>query len=117
MGRIGYEEKIRRRKSRKTNHAALRAENSKKSETTGKSLQRKLRGILANCGLTNTQLSDFSGLSTSKVFTFIKGYRGKLMLNSFIALVRAAGYRIRLEKVEDVADQYRSHRRVSLPPL
>jgi hypothetical protein len=98
----------------KTDHAAARAANGKKADAESRAVCAELRKILLDCGLGRGQLSDFSGLVPQKISEFMVHYNRGLRLSSLIGLAQAAGYKITFEKLEAVADQYRSYRRVKV---
>ena len=92
-------------------HAERRAEARKVAENSSMACQRELRRILKNCGLTNTQISDCSGVSPATVSRFMRYNSQRMLLENVVAFVRAAGYRITFEKLPKESDIFRPMRR------
>ncbi len=111
------EEKKAKRKATKKRHADLRKTNGSVAHQTAKVLQSNLRAVLANCGLTQMQISDFSGVSPTVVCALTRRYRGTVRLSSVTGLARAAGYHLELVRDDPHKDKFREHRKFKLPSL
>jgi len=118
MGRyVSREEKLAKRAAKKKQHADIRKANREIANNSAKTMQSQLRQILANCGLSQAQISDFSGVSPTVVCALTRRYRGTVRLSTVVGLARAAGYHLELVPNDPRNDKFREHRRVNLPPL
>ena len=84
---------------------------------SAKYFESQLRSALKNCGLTNMQIANFSGLDHSTVISFLKGRNRAIQMKSAFALMTAAGYKLTIEKISPKNDVYRSERRLPPPPI
>ena len=116
MGKyVSWEEQLRRRKEWRNKHEETRKSNAKTWKTMSKAKIAEARRLLKNCGLTQIQISDFSGVGAGSVSRFLNRRNSpKIEFGTMVAYLGAAGYRIKFEKVPDESDQFRKARR--LPP-
>jgi DNA-binding Xre family transcriptional regulator len=94
----------------------LRAESKKNAEVEAKTVHEKFRRILYDCGLTPRQLSNCAGVTPATISRCSRGYNKSIRLEIMTAVLRAAGYRIEFVPLEPKEDEFRSIRRVPLPP-
>ncbi len=112
-----WQERDAKRKANKKQHKEIRSANRKKSIAETERLMSYLRSYVRDCGLTQTQLADFSGVDTSTVSQIMRRYHMAARFNVVVAMARAAGYRIEFIKEHPRRDEFRDERRLKPPPL
>ncbi len=116
MAKSASEQKEKRTQRRRS-RAEIRRSTKIASKRKAKELHATLRTAVKVCGLTPIQIADFSGLDSSTVRRILKGYSESTQMDTFVALLRVAGFKIEIVHVEPGEDDFRKYRRVSLPPL
>ena len=106
-----------KRETRQRAHTAKRAANRKKFTAIARSLQDEIRSCVENCGLSKTAISVHSGVMPSTISHITRKYHPAARLETIVAVLRVAGYKIKIVPVDPKEDEYRSERRVSLPPV
>ncbi len=116
MGKyVPWEKQLKRRNEWRNKHEEKRKNYKKSAEDLGNRMISQVRRLLKNCGLDQIQISDFSGLGPSSVSRFMNQRNSpKIQFTSIIALLHAAGYRVRFEKMTSEQDEFYDERR--LPP-
>ena len=109
-----YEEKLAAKKARIANHKKVRAEARKKAEAKTKQLLNRLRSIMKSAGLRQFELSDFSGVTPSAIIRIERTRHTNLQLSTFVAIVDACGYELKLEAKAPEKDEFRRYRTVRL---
>jgi len=116
MGKyVPWDEQKKRRKEWSNKHEENRKNYRKITDSLGKRLISQTRMIVKNCGLDQIQVSDFSGLGASLVSRFMnRRISPKVQFGTIVSLLFAAGYRIKLERMDSKEDKFYDERR--LPP-
>ena len=113
MGRyVSWDDQLKKRAATKKQHADRRKGSRELTETFGKSLQGSLRTLISDCGLSQVQLSDFSGIIPACVSRFMQRYNPRARFNTIVGLAHAAGYKIEFVPVAPEKDYYRRFRRL-----
>lgn len=112
-----WEEKCAERKAKRKSAQAKRGENRKAMHSRAGSFEARIRNAVKNCGLTNMQIANFSGLDHSTVIRFMKGRHRGIRMESIVAMALVAGYELKLEGISPKRDVYRSLRRLPPPPI
>ena len=111
------EEKDAEREAARKAAQTKRGENRKTMHARARAFEARARNALKNCGLTNMQIANFSGLDHSTVIRFMKGRHRAVRMESVVALMAVAGYDLKLEEISPKRDVYRSLRRLPPPPI
>lgn len=117
MGRIPWEEKSAKNEATKKRHAESRAKYRKIWDAKTHRLQSELRTVLAECGLTQMQLSDFSGVDSATILKLRKGIHKTVQVTTLVSVAEACGYEIKLVPKDPYDDIFREYRIKKLPPL
>lgn len=117
MAKKSYAEIMKRQTELRRKKAEVRKRTKAVSKSKSKVFHDTLKAALAECGLTAIQISDFSGLDPTTIRRFLKKYSPSSRMETFVALLRVAGYTIEIKPVEPREDDFREYRRVGLPPL
>ena len=73
--------------------------------------------VVKDCGLTPRQILDFSGMDKATVSRLLHGKNKTPRLSTLLPILRIAGYRLEIVKLDPKEDKYRSERRFALPPI
>ena len=111
------EEKRAQEKAKRKAMQNARAILKKKVNKEARLIEHKIRELLKDCGLTNMQIANCAGLDHSTVMTFINGRFRAGRIETAIALLKASGYRLKIEPIEPENDACRELRRYPLPPI
>ena len=111
------EEQIKRNAEIRHKRAEVRKLTKSVSKRKSKEFHDILKAAVAECGLTAIQISEFSGLDSTTIRRFLKTYSASARMETFLALLRVAGYTIEIKPVDPHDDDFRKYRRVALPPL
>jgi len=116
MGKyVSWQDKEKRRQEWHNKHEEARKIYRESAETLSEWLIRKARSLVKNCGLSQIQISDFSGVGTSLVSRFLhRKISPKVHFGTIVSLLLAAGYRIKFERIPPEQDRFYKNRR--LPP-
>jgi len=117
MARKSYREVQERRAELRRKRAEVRKLTKSVSKRKSKEFHDALKAAIAECGLNAVQISDFSGLDSTTIRRFLKTYSASARMETFIALLRVAGYTIDIKPIDPHKDDFRQYRRVALPPL
>jgi len=110
MGRITREEKEAKREARKVTRAGRR----KIAEGKTKNAIADLRYAMSMAGVSQTVMSDLSGVDASALIKLKKRQNTGVRLSTYIAVANACGYEVKLVKKAAVDDEFRALRRVFL---
>jgi len=77
----------------------------------------RFRRALREAGLMRKQIADFSGVDPATVTKMLKGGHYNAQISTIIPLLRVAGYTLEFKEIEPKDDEFRSARRVPLPPV
>jgi len=94
-----------------------RAESKKHWESEAKRLLNQLRGIVPECGLTEKQLSEYSGVVRSSIKRVMNRRFTSARFDTVVQLLGAAGYRLEIVKLDPNEDYCRSERMFHLLPI
>jgi len=111
------EEKRAKQEAKRKAMQNSRAVVKKKVHNEARVLENTIRSLLKDCGLTNMQIANCAGLDHSTVMTYMKGRYHVARVETAIALLKAAGYRLRIEPIEPENDACREFRLFPLPPV
>ena len=114
---VDWDEQLRRRAATQKRHADVRAKSHKLTELMGRSLRNRVRGLIKDCGLTQSQISDFSGIIPACVSRFMRRYNPRARFDTIVGLAHAAGYEIKFEPIDPHKDLFRDLRRLKPKPL
>lgn len=121
MGNQHFKERMERnysrRKARLARMVQVRKEAKKKYAVEIKSFMAKVKYLISGCGLTQTQISLFSGLAKSAVTRLAKKPNPTARINSIIQILGAAGYELKIVPKDPRKDEFREYRRFKLAPL
>jgi len=106
-----------RKKARLSHAVQVRKESKKKYALEIKSFMANVKHLVSGCGLTQTQISLFSGLAKSAVTRLVKEPNPTARINSIIQILGAAGYELKIVPKDPRKDEFREHRRFKPPPL
>jgi len=115
--RKSYREQKEQRTKRRRSRSERRKSFKKISQQESKKLQEEMRKLVSECGLTPGQIADFSGYDASNIRRILKGYRKSAQMDTFLALLKVAGYSFKIMKNAPEDDDFREHRRFPPPPL
>jgi predicted XRE-type DNA-binding protein len=82
-----------------------------------KRLLGELRQLVPKCGLTEKQLSEFSGVVPSTIKRVMNSRFTSARFDSVVQILGAAGYRIEIVELAPKEDFCRSERMFHLPPV
>jgi len=94
-----------------------RVENKKHWESESKRLLGELRRIVPKCGLTEKQLSEYSGVVRSSIKRVMNPRFTSARFDTVVELLGAAGYRLEIVELDPKEDYCRSERLFPPPPI
>ncbi|HHS51108.1 MAG TPA: helix-turn-helix domain-containing protein [candidate division Zixibacteria bacterium] len=77
----------------------------------------KLKRIVPECGLNQTQLSRLSGIAKSTLTRIMRKRHDSARFDTIVRLLAVAGYRIEIVPIDPRDDIFRELRRLKPPPL
>ncbi|MGC9314885.1 MAG: hypothetical protein ACP5G4_04545 [bacterium] len=72
---------------------------------------------IRDCGLTRKRLHDVTGVDLGAISKVLKGRHYTAQFKTIVDLLWAAGYEIKLERIDPYQDPFYSERRYPPPPL
>ena len=112
-----YEEGKAKKEVRQKAHKEKRVENRKKFKAIAQTMQNEIRAHLENCGLSKTAVSVHSGVMPATISHITRKYHPSARLETIIAVLHVAGYKMQIVPLDPKEDEYRSERRLPLPPV
>lgn len=103
--------------ARKKKFHDIRAAGKKHWAPEVKRLLTELRALLPECGLTDMQISNGSGVVRSTMGRIKKTRFDSARFDTVVQLLGTAGYKFKIEPIDPYDDAFRDMRVFKLPPL